>query len=240
MWCAKAGSRVKQRQGMCWEGVEKRKFSRNELYDMETHRTSFIIWATNDILPSPVNLKQWYNGSVQQAWSMSWWAARQAWHKAVTPGNTISCWSALQLPWRPGEHPSAPDLLSHPTAAIQFFSAGATLNKVLTSKPHNSKLGWARDWKLLVDLNQQQCFPAEITTTNLRPDLMLWSSSLPTGGRSITRLLKDMGVQGQAQQQAIKTLSSAAEQATSGFGSRWETSPRPQQNSHSNRVSRGS
>ena len=119
---------------------------------------------------------------------------------------------------------------------------------------------------MVADLNQRLCFPVEIATTNLRPDLVLWSASLCTVyiieltvpwedameeayvrkslryaelaadaeqrgwkakvcpvdvgcrgfvGRSTTRLLKDMGI-GQAQRQAIKALSSAAEQA-----SRW-------------------
>ena len=40
------------------------------------------------------------------------------------------------------------------------------------------QLGSARDWKLLADLDKKLCFPAEIASTNLRPDLVLWSSSL--------------------------------------------------------------
>lgn len=31
---------------------------------------------------------------------------------------------------------------------------------------------------MLVDLDQRLCFPVEIATTSLRPDLVLWSSSL--------------------------------------------------------------
>lgn len=34
-----------------------------------------------------------------------------------------------------------------------------------------------RDWKMQVNLYQQHKFPAEILNTNLRPDLVLWSTS---------------------------------------------------------------
>ncbi|KAJ8389643.1 hypothetical protein AAFF_G00118800 [Aldrovandia affinis] len=117
-----------------------------------------------------------------------------------------------------------------------------------------------------VDLEQRLIFPPEIITTNLRPDLVLWSTSqkllfiveltvpweaavgeayerkrlkysdiaaeaeqrgwraqvLPVevGCRgfvatSTTKLLKGMGVRGQAFRQAVKSMSEAAEQSSS-------------------------
>ena len=116
-----------------------------------------------------------------------------------------------------------------------------------------------------MDLSPRLYFPPEIATTNLRPDLVLWSSStkkvyiveltvpwedaveeayerkslkyaelaadaeqrgwkakvcpVEVGcrgfvGKTTTRLLKDLGIRGQAQRQAIKALSSAAEWAS--------------------------
>ncbi len=126
-------------------------------------------------------------------------------------------------------------------------------------------LDTARDWKMQVDLDQKLRFPPEIITTNLRPDLILWSNSqkslfiveltvpweavigeanerkrlkysdvaakavqrgwqtqlLPVevGCRGFvamatTRLLKGLGVRGQALQQAIRLLSEAAERSS--------------------------
>ncbi|KAJ8349703.1 hypothetical protein SKAU_G00248330 [Synaphobranchus kaupii] len=43
-----------------WEGVEKRKISWKELWEMETFKASFTIKAAYDVLPSPKNLSQWY------------------------------------------------------------------------------------------------------------------------------------------------------------------------------------
>lgn len=33
-------------------------------------------------------------------------------------------------------------------------------------------------WKLLVGLNQNLCFPTEIVSTNLQPDVALWAASI--------------------------------------------------------------
>ncbi|KAL7383413.1 hypothetical protein ABVT39_010137 [Epinephelus coioides] len=56
----KAVSLAKQGQWMRWEGLEKRKFSWRELWEMEANNISLIIRATYDVLPSPKNLHQWY------------------------------------------------------------------------------------------------------------------------------------------------------------------------------------
>ncbi|KAJ8397352.1 hypothetical protein AAFF_G00439010 [Aldrovandia affinis] len=45
---------------MRWEGMERRKISWKELWEMEASNISFIIRATYDVLPSPKNLHQWY------------------------------------------------------------------------------------------------------------------------------------------------------------------------------------
>ena len=37
-------------------------------------------------------------------------------------------------------------------------------------------LSIATDWKLQVDLEYRLIFPQEISTTNLRPDMVLWST----------------------------------------------------------------
>ena len=58
--CAQAVAQAKQGQWMAWKGVEKRKISWNELWEMEAFRASFTIRAAYDVLPSPANLSQWY------------------------------------------------------------------------------------------------------------------------------------------------------------------------------------
>ncbi len=43
-----------------WEGLEKKKLSWRDIWQMEGARLSFVIRATYDLLPSPQNLKAWY------------------------------------------------------------------------------------------------------------------------------------------------------------------------------------
>ncbi len=57
---AKAISMAKQGRWTNWEGLEKKKLSWRDIWQMEGARLSFVIRATYDLLPSPQNLKEWY------------------------------------------------------------------------------------------------------------------------------------------------------------------------------------
>ena len=45
---------------MRWEGLERRKLTWTQFWDMEASNISFSIRATYDVLPSPKNLQAWY------------------------------------------------------------------------------------------------------------------------------------------------------------------------------------
>ncbi|XP_063058330.1 uncharacterized protein LOC134451862 [Engraulis encrasicolus] len=272
--CARAISQGKQGRWMCWEDVEKRKLSWKEIWDMEASRTSFLLRATYDVLPSPANLSQWYGED-------------PTCHLCSSPANLkhimVGCKTSLaqgRYTWRHNQVlrclaaslesrrmfvNSLPPLPSHPPPTGQFVREGEKQPRIRPPKTEPGQLAAARDWRLLVDLEQRLCFPAEIAMTNLRPDLVLWSASvrrvyiveltvpwednlgeaferkklryaelaadaeqqgwkaivLPVEvgcrgfvGRSVTSLLKDMGIRGQAQRQSIKALARAAEKAS--------------------------
>lgn len=59
---------------------------------------------------------------------------------------------------------------------IAFIRAGQLPVKPII-KVEPTLLDTARDWKMQVDLDRKLSFPSEIITTNLRPDLILWSTS---------------------------------------------------------------
>lgn len=65
-----------------------------------------------------------------------------------------------------------------PTSAIELVREGAKKAMASTAKSDIGQQGGPQNWRLLADLNQRLCFPPEIATTNLRQDLVLWSSSL--------------------------------------------------------------
>lgn len=66
----------------------------------------------------------------------------------------------------------------HPASATEFVHEGAKEAMASTVKSDTGQLWGAQDWRLLADFDQRLCFPPEITTTNLRLDLMLWFPSL--------------------------------------------------------------
>ena len=106
---------------------------------------------------------------------------------------------------------------SHPIPAKGFVREGAKPSKTTTRKTSDlGLLGGARDWKLVVDLS--------LKYTELAADAEQhgWKAKVcPVEvacrgfvGKTTTRLLKDLGIRGQAQRQAIKVLSSTEEQGS--------------------------
>ncbi|MGH0170009.1 UNVERIFIED_CONTAM: hypothetical protein FKN15_057998 [Acipenser sinensis] len=64
------------------------------------------------------------------------------------------------------------------TRRSAFISPGEQPpRKVIETKTHLGQLEAAGDWKMPGDVGQQLIFPPESATTNLRPDIVLWSGS---------------------------------------------------------------
>ncbi|KAI2662986.1 2,3,4,5-tetrahydropyridine-2,6-dicarboxylate N-succinyltransferase [Labeo rohita] len=229
--------------------------------------------ATYDVLPTPSNLNQWIGEDL-------------SWHLCQTPATLrhilVGCKTSLsqgRYTWRHNQvlrqlaiilegrritNNALPPLRPGFSEAIPFVRAGQLPTKP-TTKMETNLLESARDWKMQVDLDQRLSFPPEIISTNLRPDLILWSTSqkslfiveltvpweaaigeanerkrlkysdllaevVQQGWRSqlfpvevgfrgfvamvTTRLLKGLGVTGQALRQAVRSLSEAAERSS--------------------------
>ncbi|MGH0168675.1 UNVERIFIED_CONTAM: hypothetical protein FKN15_054981 [Acipenser sinensis] len=62
-----------------------------------------------------------------------------------------------------------------PASELKFTKREQPPRKGIKTKTHPGQLEAARDWKMLADVGQQLIFPPEIATTNLRPDIVLWS-----------------------------------------------------------------
>ncbi|KAJ8010150.1 hypothetical protein DPEC_G00071990 [Dallia pectoralis] len=267
---AKAVSLAKQGQWMRWEGLERRKLSWRELWEMEANNISFIIRATYDVLPSPKNLNQWYGED-------------PTCDLCPNPANLVGCKTSLTqgrytcrhnqvlkslaaaLESKRNTINSLPLRTTNSIPALNFIPEGEKRPNYRPIRPETGQLATARDWKMLADLGQQLNFPPEIAVTTLRPDLVLWSPSLKSvyiieltvpwessteeayelkklrytdlaadaqqrGWRakiypvevgcrgfvasSTTRLLKDLGICGQALRQTVRAVSEAAERSS--------------------------
>ena len=62
---------------------------------------------------------------------------------------------------------------------IKFVKTGAKFSKY-TKRVHSGLLHLTADWKLLSDLGDKLVFPSFIAITRLRPDIVLFSTSIKT------------------------------------------------------------
>ncbi|KAK0141131.1 hypothetical protein N1851_021872 [Merluccius polli] len=151
--CAQAVAQAKQGKWMAWEGIEKRKISWQELWEMETFRATSL---KHILVGCKTSLTQgrytWRHNQVLKSLAAVL-ESRQTSVNALPPPS--SRWQA--------------------TSFVREGEGQANLTSV---GPGAGQLGGARDWKLVADLGQKLCFPAEIASTNLRPDLVMWSASI--------------------------------------------------------------
>ena len=78
-------------------------------------------------------------------------------------------------------NPRRPLAQKSPVGNINFVAAGTRPQVAEGAKPKNVGFGIlseARDWRVICDLGGQLSFPSEIAKTRLRPDLIIYSSSL--------------------------------------------------------------
>ena len=191
--CTKAVSQAKQGQWVNWESVEKRRLKWKDLWSMEASRIRFLIGATYDVLPSPQNLSQWLGedpacplcssaGTLRHILSgckVSLSQGRYTWHH----NQVLKC-----LATAVGEGLLEADPLAgrnqgkyvHVRNDVAFVREGeAALRKRAPGlRPLPGQLGMGGDWKMKVDLGEQLIVPAEIVSTRLRPDMLLWSEAL--------------------------------------------------------------
>ncbi|RXN37590.1 reverse transcriptase [Labeo rohita] len=164
-----------------WEHALTRKITWSELWRSEPARLKFLIQSVYDVLPSPANLHCWglaeapscplcpARGSLEHILSCCPKAlgeGRYRWRhdqvlKAVA--DTI-CAGIQQIKHQPPARPY-----------IVFVRAGEKPQS--QPKVPADLLSTAGDWQLKVDLGRQLKFPDHITSTTLRPDMVLTSES---------------------------------------------------------------
>ena len=163
-----------------WNKVEHRRISWNDFWHMDFSRTRFLVEMVYDVLPSPMNLHLWGKietpkcplcqgrGSLQHILSSCKTAltdGRYRWrHDKVLETTALIITDAVQS-----------NKFVSGKRMIQFVRAGVTPCK----KPSEARslLSSAPDWQMRVDLGKQLKFPIHITSSRLRPDIVLFSDS---------------------------------------------------------------
>ena len=183
--CGKAISQSKQGQWTSWENLEHRKLKWKDLWEMEGSRISFIIRATYDVFSTCTNLNQWFGEDpscalcqtpatlrhILTGCKTSLSQGRYTWRQ-----NQVLQQLAITLEGRRTTNNTLPPPMPRHTNTTSFVRAGQLPAKP-SARMEATLLDTARDWRMQVDLDQRLTFPPEIITTNLRPDLVLWSTS---------------------------------------------------------------
>ena len=180
---SKAASFAKQCTWTHWEEAEQKQIKWPSLFTMEPLRISFILRSTYDLLPTASNLKLW--GLTQDDTCSACGT-----HRATLEHVLSSCNSSLaKYTYRhncvlrvvadttreqcEGINNLTIDIAPEETHT-SFIREGSEPKK--TAKLARAKLlEGTNDWNIITDLDERMIFPTHIATTNLRPDIIIWS-----------------------------------------------------------------
>lgn len=163
-----------------WENVLQRKVTWSNIWKADVLNIRFLVQAVYDVLPSPSNLHVWGKtetpscpqcpgrGSLEHLLSSCPKAlgeGRYRWrHDQVLKAVADSIATAISTTKSRGR-----------VQTINFHKAGEKPEK--QPRVRLGLLTTAADWQLQVDLGKQLKFPAKITSTRLRPDMIIMSES---------------------------------------------------------------
>ena len=179
MRVAQAVSQSQQGRWTQWEDVAQRELGWSELWRMDPQRVSFIIRATYDLLPTPVNCHRWdpsVSNSCPQCKSRGTLEhilagcpkslGRYTWrHNQVLQVLVDAAESCCSL---------ANQLQKAPTNQITFLREGDQARGP-HSQPPRSVLSPGGQWEVGADLKGKQNIPRALLRSNQRPDIVIWS-----------------------------------------------------------------
>ncbi|XP_072178563.1 uncharacterized protein [Diadema setosum] len=165
-----------------WENVRQRKLSWRNLFDTSPRLLQFLLGATYDTTPSPVNLKRW--GIVHED------SCNLCKERATTTHILAGCPTSLgqgRYTWR---HNRVLRVIAEacsnqigqcnikPIPAkrchVNFVREGEQ-SKTKSQRAFSSCLDEANDWKILAHLDKKLVFPQIVFVTSLRPDIVILS-----------------------------------------------------------------
>ena len=162
-----------------WESIQQRKVTWTEFWKSNFNRIRFLIQAVYDVLPSPANLHIWGKVDTPKCQLCS--------ERGSLQHILSGCSKALgdgRYRWRHDQVLKAiADVVSAGVEKSKFLPKEKYVKFVKPGEkaPTRTKrsighLTTAPDWQVLADLGTRLKFPENITVTNLRPDIVLFSS----------------------------------------------------------------
>ena len=170
-----------RRQGawMNWTGVTECSVTWNDIWKASPYSLKFLLSSVYDLPPTPVNFQLW--GKREDA------ACGLCGRRASLEHILSSCKTALtqgRYRWRLDqvlkelaqclEERMKKVKTTGGTTFIQFVKPSREATKAEKQR-ELGLLASAGDWEMFVDLERQLRFPREIRSTELRPDIVIWS-----------------------------------------------------------------
>ena len=172
---------AKQGASTRWE-VPERSISQWDLMKTSDASFKFLVKSVYDLLPTPSNKNTWFGTEEKCAL-----CGQEGTLNHILSGCKVAL-AQGRYKWRHDQvlrtianaieekRKSKNCSVNQAKPRINFLRTGEKPNKRdMSQKQDNSYLDSANDWKLEVDLNGRLKIPAEVTITNLRPDMMLIS-----------------------------------------------------------------
>ena len=171
---------IKQGAPMNWE-VPERRVSSRDIVSMQEGRLAFLVKSVYDLLPTPENRNRWF--STEERCQLCGGVGSMAHILSGCPtalGQGRYRWRHDQVLKEIAHHVEErrKEGNKHPGTGrtqISFVKPG---EKILKKKRETgSYLDGSADWRMQVDLDQRLKVPAEVAPTDLRPDLIMVSST---------------------------------------------------------------
>ena len=179
---------AKQGASTRWE-VPERNISDSNLIKTSDASFKFLVKSVYDLLPTPANKNTWF-GTEEKCVL----CGQEGTLNHILSGCKVAL-SEGRYKWR---HDQVLRVIANAVEdkrknkncsvntaklSINFLRTGEKPNKMdISQKQEKSYLDTANDWKLEVDLDGRLKIPAELSTTNLRPDMMLISRQTKQAG----------------------------------------------------------
>ena len=171
---------AKQGASSRWE-VPERSISQIDLLNTPDTAFRFLVKSVYDLLPTPANKNTWFGTDEKCPL-----CGQEATLNHILSGCRVAL-AQGRYKWRHDqvlktlanlveEKKNSKDNLHQTRQKIHFLKEGEKPKKENRPQNNFSFLNSAEDWKLEVDLGGRLKVPTEITTTNLRPDMMIISS----------------------------------------------------------------
>ena len=169
----------KQGRNLKWE-VPQRQIKSNDLIKMSDDSFKFLIKSVHDLLPTPENKNRWFGTAekcqlcggegtlnhILTGCKVALGQGRYKWRHDKVLQEVVS-----SIQQKVGENAKKESV---PRRRIQFVKAGEKVSKQAID--YESYLSTAKDWKVSDDLRGGLRIPLGVSSTNLRPDIIIVSS----------------------------------------------------------------